>query len=155
MSYSSSSIHAVKIRDSWSVCAEWTTSKYHKLRLSWISSAPPGNTGTGYNRFISHNYHLQAWLIRRQWISNWDKTRRRYCLGGIQARHIYRTRFTAFAIPTIIRVSTHEWLRCAADCTGTQRPVYETPIITAPCPAALEPNRGSSRMLLQAGRPHS
>jgi hypothetical protein len=54
-------------------------------------------------------------------------------------------------IATASYVGTHELLRCAADCTGTQRPVHETPIITAPCPAALEPNRGSSRMLLQAG----
>jgi hypothetical protein len=139
--------------DSWSQCAEWITSKYHKRRLPWISSDPPDKyrdrlQEIQFTQFSAH----KPWLIRRHWSSNCDKTQGRYCLDGNQARQINRARFNVFAYLSLLpAVCTHELLRCAADCTGTQRPVYETPIITAPFPAALEPDRGSSRMLLQVG----
>jgi hypothetical protein len=66
----------------------------------------------------------------------------------IHKRSLARRDSVWFLLPT---VCTHELLRSAADCTVTQRPVQETPIITAPCPAALQLNRGSSRMLRQVG----
>ena len=71
----------------------------------------------------------------------------------MESRHAGLTGSILMYLPiaTASCVGTHELLRCAVDCTGTQCPVHETPIITAPCPAALEPNRGSSRMLLEAG----